>query len=396
MTASKDPTFHIQDVPQLFSKYWLWILLSTVVSTALSIAATQYVPKKYKAHFVLTIYSKYFQSPLIGDFVPGLSESTEMKSQREALIRQVLTPEFLDALGKKYNIYGSGKPNGFLSRLTAWGQALGLLDSTNPDSILSEERESLRNRIEIYSLNNTTFNVGFIYSDPDITLKVTRDIYAEIIQSLLDVRARIIGNIRNAIQSRLGSLSPPVVSAPPIAAAPPTESQSIEDELAEVRNELRSLTSQYTEEHPLVMQLRDRERILVNRLGNSSKSASDRAPHRERSVTMSGSGEAGRDMYSDLTKKLNYLDIAIDSDQRHQSDYFAMLETPLYPAAPLWPKKGLLALWGFALGFFGSLFAVALKEYFERSTLHADAVAHQLGIPLLGHLPVFPSKVSDE
>ena len=101
-------------------------------------------------------------------------------------------------------------------------------------------------------------------------------------------------------------------------------------------------------------------------------------------------------MYGDLTKKLNYLDIAIDSDQRHSSDYFAMLETPLYPAAPLWPKKGLLALWGFALGLCGSLFIVALKEYFERSTLHADTVAHHLGLPLLGHLPLFPSRASDK
>src|SRR5580704_11398354 len=101
MTPIQEPTLNIQDVPRLFSKYWRSILVSTLVSTIVCLVASHYVPKKYKAHFVLTIYSKYFQSPLIGDFVPGLSESSEMKSQRESLIRQVLTPEYLDALGTK-------------------------------------------------------------------------------------------------------------------------------------------------------------------------------------------------------------------------------------------------------------------------------------------------------
>jgi len=54
----------------------------------------------------------------------------------------------------------------------------------NPDSKLSFEREELRSRIEIDSLNSTTFNVGFNYSDPAVTYGVTRDIYAEVIQSL--------------------------------------------------------------------------------------------------------------------------------------------------------------------------------------------------------------------
>ncbi len=387
MTPVKEPTLHLQDVSHLFSKYWLTILIAGVLGTVLGLTAANYVPKKYKAHFVLTIYSKYFQSPLIGDFVPGLSESAEMRSQRESLIRQILTSEFLDTLGHRYHMYDSAKPNRWLVWLNSLGQTLGLFEQVREESMLSAQRESLRKRIEIYSINNTTFNVGFLYSDPDVTLKVTRDIYAQVVQSLLDVRTRIIGNVRNAIQSRLGSLTPRAASRPGPA---PTESQFLRDELSEVRGELRKLTSEYTEEHPLVLQLRDRERVLANRLGAASRSVGAGTAPVERPES-TGSGEPGRDMYGDLLKKLNYLDIAIDTDRRHQSDYFAVLETPLYPVAPLWPKKGLLALWGFALGFFGALFVVALKEYFDRSTLHSDAIAHQLGVPLLGELPVFPS-----
>jgi uncharacterized protein involved in exopolysaccharide biosynthesis len=385
MNSVREPALHLQDVPRLFSKYWVAIGLAALLGTILGLVASHYVPKKYKAHFVLTIYSKYFQSPLIGDFVPGISESGEMRSQREALIRQIITAEFLDTLGTQYNIYGSGKTNWLVSFLNTVGQALGLIEITRQESLLSAQREGLRKRIEIYSVNNTTFNVGFLYSDPDVTLKVTQDIYRQVIQSLLDVRSRIIGNVRNAVQSRLSSLTPSRATS---IAGEPTEEQYLANELAEVRRELRSLTAQYTEEHPLVLQMRDRERILASRVKTSGRVP----PSRPANVTVgSGTGEPARDMYGDLLKKLNYLDIAMDTDRRHQSDYFAILETPLYPSAPLWPKKGLLAIWGFALGFFGSLFIVALKEYFDRSTLHADTIAQQLGVPVLGELPAFPS-----
>src|SRR6267378_2705822 len=108
MISSTESTLNIQDLPRLISKYWPSIITATFVSTLLFIVGAHYIPKKYKAYFVLTIYSKYFQSPLIGDFVPELSESGEIRSQRESLIRQVLSPAFLDSLGEKYGIYSIG------------------------------------------------------------------------------------------------------------------------------------------------------------------------------------------------------------------------------------------------------------------------------------------------
>src|ERR1700687_3972472 len=123
MSSFSEPTLNIQDVPRLFSKYWPSMIIATLVSTTLFIIAANHIPKKYKAHFILTIYSKYFQSPLIGDFIPELSESSEMRSQRESLIRQVLTPDYLDALGKKYGIYASSKNT---AEATSWLQTLTL------------------------------------------------------------------------------------------------------------------------------------------------------------------------------------------------------------------------------------------------------------------------------
>src|ERR1700733_13416476 len=112
MNTSSEPTLNIQEMPRLVAKYWVSILSAMVIGTILGGMAAHVLPKKYKSHFVLTIYSEYFQSPLIGDFVPGFSESSDMRSQRESLIRQVLTQQYLDYLGNKYGIYGSASPPG--------------------------------------------------------------------------------------------------------------------------------------------------------------------------------------------------------------------------------------------------------------------------------------------
>src|SRR6266498_3935771 len=107
MKSPPEAALNIEDITRIYSRYGMPIAASALCGSVLFTVISFYLPKKYKTHFVLTIYSKYFQSPLIGDFIPGLSESGEIRSQRESLIRQVLTPEFLDSLGEKYEKYAS-------------------------------------------------------------------------------------------------------------------------------------------------------------------------------------------------------------------------------------------------------------------------------------------------
>ena len=84
--SRSDSPLTLQDATMLFSKYWFSIVTSTIVCAVLFGYAAFHLPKKYKANFVLTIYSKYFQSPLIGDFVPELSLKLPEPSKRGQLI----------------------------------------------------------------------------------------------------------------------------------------------------------------------------------------------------------------------------------------------------------------------------------------------------------------------
>jgi len=399
MNTEHDEPLNIQEIPHLLSKHRSLILASTLICGGLFTAASVVMPKKYKAHFVLTVYSKYFQSSLIGDFVPELSESGEMRSQRESLIRQVLTPEFLDFLAAKYGIYRTSAPQSepttFAERSYAEFrricEASGICSHGSIDSRLSAERQELISRIEIFDLSNTTFNIAFSYSDPAVTFHVTQDLRAEIIQSLLQVRQHILMTIRDAIERRVNVMAANM-PALPSEGQPPAVLPPAEQELKEVRDELRTMTGRYTETHPLIQQLRSRERSLQRDVNMGAGVESEESRDLGKLRVERESSPAMHDIYGDLSRKLNYLNIAIDSDKQHQDDYFATLESPLYPVTPLWPKKGLMVLWGMALGFFGSLFVAAIKEYFERSALHAGALAQSLGVPQLGSLPVFSSK----
>jgi hypothetical protein len=399
MKPFKGTAFNVTDVLGLASRYRGMMVLGTLLSLALFMAAAEVIPKKYKSSFVLTIYAKYFQSPLTRDLLSEVTDAGEMKSQREALIHQALGPEFLDSLDRKYGIYhpvpGPQTMPSFVSktlaRLKAVGAEWGVFHAQPPETGNSAAQQDLLARIQIFNFNNMTFQVSFIDSDASVSFQVTQDIYAQVIRSLLETRTRNLVTLRNAIRKRLESLSFNMASAPdPRASLRP---RLLREELADVRGQLRALGAQYTEEHPLIAELREREKVLVRWLDSAPQGGPGPASERGGDAFLGDkSGVSAQEMYNDLTKKLDYLNIALESDKTQQEDYFSLQIPPIYPKAPLWPKKSLFALWGFAGGLIGTLFLAALRDYFDRSTLHADGLAGRLGIPLLGGLPVFPGR----
>jgi hypothetical protein len=384
----------VTDILRLFSKYRGLILKGTALSLAMFMVAVMIIPKKYKAHFTLSIYSQYFQNPLLRDFVPEIYDTSEMKSQRESLIRQALTPEFLDSLDDRYGIV-RGRPRSWfgLRPILAWWrmQAVqwGLFSPPGRDIPgESETRKQILSLIDVESLNNSTFQVGFVNKDPNVTYHVVQDIYAQVIKTLQDSRTNNLTSIRDAIRKRLETLAFTMAASPdPRASLRP---QLVRDELADVRNQIHALSTRYTDAHPLMQELKDREQILLHWAGNTSGGRPVAATNPAMPLVGGEPRDATYEIYKDLMRKLNYLNIALESDQAHQTEYFATLESPFFPTAPLWPKKSIFALWGLAAGLLGTFFISSIREYFERSAVRVPVVAQQLRLDLLGKLPHIP------
>ena len=400
MTSLPEVSLTVQDVPRLISKYWRSMLAGALIGLAVFTAASFVLPARYKVNFILTIDPRYFQSPLVGEFIPGLGRSDEMKSQGESLLRQALTPEFLDSLGQKYEIYPFLKAHPTTpslywrtrKRIKTVLLGFGLMNQPLESSYeLALERQNLVSHIDIFSESGTTYSVGYISSNPDVSFHVTQDIYAQLIHSLPDIRTRNLTNIRDAITRRLDSLTGSLDSPASVTPIPSSsEPHLMREQLDQVHSQILALSAQYTDEHPVMLELRKKEYILASRLRASHEQDAIQAPTGYQKPA--AEGEASREVYSDLTRKLNYLKIAIDSDQERQADYFNLLRAPLYPTTPIWPKKPLFALWGLALGLFSALLNAALREYFDRSALRAEALAQHLQVPLLGNLPAFSWK----
>src|SRR5581483_7919720 len=146
MNPRAEQTLDVHDIPRVVSKYWISILITSLITTSLAVVAAPHLKKRFKSHFVLTISSKYFQNPLVGDLVPALSESADPRSQREALIRQVLTPEYLDEIGTKYGIYRSSQAASGSSSIFHWAKINGpasLFQADGGAARLATERDAM-------------------------------------------------------------------------------------------------------------------------------------------------------------------------------------------------------------------------------------------------------------
>src|SRR5207245_7708383 len=102
-------------------------------------------------------------------------------------------------------------------------------------------------------------------------------------------------------RKQAGAASP---SAAPSAASLPR----VEEELTDVRSQLHMLTTRYTDEHPLVKELRERERALTL-LANAAAST---PAVREKPLAVRVPQDAAEEILRELTKQLNYVNVSLD------------------------------------------------------------------------------------
>jgi uncharacterized protein involved in exopolysaccharide biosynthesis len=355
-----------------------WITAVTLFCTALSVAGSFLLPRKYKSESQLTIYTKYFQNPLVRELIADQYDSAEMRLQREALIRQALDEEFLDQVGEKKGFY-KGAPG-------------------TPER--SAERELLRNRFEIFALNGTSFQIDFIASDRFLAKEVNTLAVTRVMKTLVEQRRKTLANARDAVRGRLESIAleqshsvDPMVSTRP---------ELLQRELGRAEEEMAGLLSRYSPLHPQVLRLRARVEWLRSWLahrapgGNVAEDADSQLSFPEPKTLVGGELEAPtREVYQELLKKLNYLNIALEMEKPEVVSYFGIIEAPSLPGAAFSPKRIEFLVFGLAGGLLLALFSVLLQEYlkFLAPTPEKDAIGW--GAPFLGALPVLRPQAAE-
>ena len=359
-------------------------LLGTLVLSMVVLFSLIYftVPKKFKSAAQITIYSKYFQNPLIKDFISEQYDPSEMRNQREALLQQSLDDAFVDQIGDEFKLY----------------------QTTPTDPKRGFEREELRKHFEIISLSADSYQVGFIWNTANTSFQVAQKTLTQVVQTLVDQRRKTITNVRNAIRARMEAMVLFMNNSPRSLGS--TSRAQVEEQLEQIRSQIKSLLEQYKEKHPKVVQLRAREAVLAQYLnrsgqGDHAKEGGELPRARTPPETLAGSEiEPGsKEVYQDLLKKYNYLNVALDMEKADDVNYYAVVAAPSLPLSAAAPKFFNFFSYGLACGILLALFVLLYDEFVRFSVANAEQRARFWGIPLLGTIPPHnwnPNKISDK
>jgi len=352
------------DILALVRRYRTLIVLNIAVGSSIFLGATYLLPQKFKSSATITIYTKYFQNPLVKDFLPELYDTSELKAQRENLIRQSFGDDFLNELGDREGLFHTG-----------------------PSSAEREtEIEDIRRRIETNSVQSTTFTIAFTHNEKKKTFSIEKQIVDRVVNTLFAERRSTITKIRDSIQRRVEGISLNSTGAPdPMASARP---DLLHKELQQLQEQVKALENQYTPQHPKVTKLLARINLIqgwLKQTGNDKPRAYDKA------ILIDGQPKAvTKEVYEDLLKKLNYLNILLDMDEDSANEYVAVLSPPSRPTSPVWPNKAVFLMWGLLTGLLVSSMIIMITEYFERTAPSVRDFARELDLPFLGTLPRVP------
>ncbi|MBC7690588.1 MAG: hypothetical protein H7222_02375 [Methylotenera sp.] len=323
------------------------ILISILACAVLSMFQFKYATKKYKVATTISIQTQYFQIPLVRDFMPETYDGSELRSQRESLIKQGMNHEFITSIGKKY----------------------GLFPRRTADDVGSYEIDELAKKFEVVPLGGSSFLISFFHSDPEVGYKVVQDLLTHLRRNLTDARRAKLAKIHDAIQDQLESLAfgkSGGASAKIMAARP----DLVREEYDQLQDELKTLRASYSDQHPKVAALTKRVQNLAKWLqSNTAEIPVTGAMTRTKSFSGANVDPSSKVLFESLLQKYHFLEVVISLDEQSSDTYLTLLDEPFIPRSPMWPKRPLFLIWGIATGFLvGSLLALGL-EVIEKKRL---------------------------
>lgn len=323
-----------RSIAEVIARRRVLLTVSAILGVVVSMVSYKYAEKTYKVQTTFSIQTQYFQVPMVQDFVPITYDETELRTQRESLVRQTLDHEYLRDLGTRFKLFAhlkEGKP-------TSW------------------DLDQLADKFEIVNLNAMTFMVSYRGKDPAQGYQIIQDYTDHLRKTLEADRKSMLVQLRNGIKDQLETLAFGGKNEVGIMSSRP---DLVKEEIARVKNELKELKSVYSSKHPRVVE-------FENRLAKLSKYLEPNDLEKELQKERFSSAKldpGSEDLFRDLLKKFHYISVVMYMDQQNKDSYLAQVKEPFIPKDPVWPKRPLFLAWGVALGLLtGAVVAFALES----------------------------------
>ncbi len=355
-----------RDLIKTISKYRNRIVLICVLTVAFCFQLTFWISKQYTSTFEINVYSKYFQNPLISGVIPDVYNIPEMRFAIDSMVKEAISDEFIDDLGKRYKMYSE----------------------TKDDREIAKERQALRDKFSYFSTGGQSYQISFSHSDPYIAKEITERTLRQVKDHIVGKRISTIELVKEVMIRKLNSFNASQKftqkgSDKTLASKSP---DVLKEELVKVNTSIAALSKQYSTNHPIMLNLKQRQKTINSWLKEFDMSKDDSAV--DLPMSMTHDKIVSEQLSSKFYAKYHDFNIALEIEKKSLQNYIGLIKTPQLPTAPIWPKKRLFASLGFILGLVISFIYVFISEIIVPSKDEQLALeAEKLGTFVLGVLP---------
>ena len=357
---------------KLFKKYKLPLFLIFSFALISAVISFKALTKKYKSVGSISISIRYFQNPLIRDFVTETYDNQEIRAQREALIIGAISDDFIDAIAEKYKLYDH--------------------EFTLNSQEHFYQRSLLRKKIEIVPVNPSTSQISFYSNNPKVSHEVLKMVITQIEKYLKIQRQKNLVSLRASMKKRIDVLMASIDYSIDINQIDSEFSRNpiLIGERDKLKAEIQENLKFYNNKHPVLEKLNKKllsveeqiRRATQIELKPNQKSQNINTTNIEKETESIGRNDqnkmpesdelllsnspnlikAKNVVYEDLVRKFEYLNIAINSETPDSSSYLTVLQNPTYPLDYIFPNKAFFILWAIIGAFFISAIYIALFE----------------------------------
>lgn len=165
-----------------------------------------------------------------------------------------------------------------------------------------------------------------------------------------------------------------------------TENANIDAQLNELKLKKADLTTYYTEEHPLVIQINEQLAVLNSRKQKIDTTVGGLPEIQREFLKLSQDTEINREIYLTLLKNYQQLQVA----KAGQVGYARIVDLPISTFTPIAPKKLQVWILALLLGAMLGTMIVLLKNLLRNTVQDPDRLEAKTGIPVIATIPRSP------
>lgn len=164
------------------------------------------------------------------------------------------------------------------------------------------------------------------------------------------------------------------------------ENARIDNQLSELRLKKADLTTYYTEEHPLVIQINDQIAQLQSRIQVIDSRVEELPEIQREFLQLSEDVGINREIYLSMLKNYQQLQIA----KAGQIGFARIIDTPISTYRAIAPKKSLIILLSLLTGLLLGVMAVLLKNMIRSVVKDPERLEAKTGVPVIATVPRSP------